>query len=258
MNIDDFKILIKEKKFEKYPRWFDGFSNYLKNIITYENIDLNLKCYLAELILKRSFYGTYTAWHNDVEWFIVSFFKEYSLDIPKPYLTNTIREAVNMVLSEETFTKGVIGTSFLFGVIEFYAKYKLGFRPHEFNFHDYEGKRSYIKKHYPRFDTTKRDLTLHPAITLLINQNCAVSNALKRIDEFTVRRLTEAKIESRGWHKHKIADRLSLARNAMLHGELTSFYEMGSYLVMLYILFHLCELSETNIQSTKKIDYDFT
>lgn len=125
----------------------------------------------------------------------------------------------------------------MFGVIEYYAKHLLGFRPMEFNFFDSRNK-EFVKKLDPKL---KNDLTIKPAFEYLQKLRLPVSVALNEIDAFTSARLSERGIPSKGWTRYKVADRLNLARNPMLHGEMHSFYETGSYLLMLYILFYLLD-----------------
>lgn len=244
MTIKDFKGLIRNIGFKEYPIVFIHDRDYLSRIVPYDSADANLKLYLTQLILKRSFYGTYISWYADVEWFIKSFFQEYKNDYIKPPLTETIREAATMILSEDTFTKKVIGTTFMFGIIEFYAKYKLGFRPLEYNFFD-SGKKEYIKVLNP--NEKRLDLTIKSAFEYLQKQNLLISLALNNIDNFTTKKLTKAGIKSERWTPHKIAERLSMCRNPMLHGELHSFYDKGEYLLMLYILFHLYEQESNSL-----------
>jgi hypothetical protein len=69
MNIEEYKILIKEKGVEEYPWFFIPDKDFIYKIIQYNEADIDLKIYLARLILCRSYYGTYTAWYQDVEWF---------------------------------------------------------------------------------------------------------------------------------------------------------------------------------------------
>jgi len=238
-------MLIAEIKFDEYPIVFIPEQGYLNKFIKYSDTDIDLKMHLAQLILCRSFYGTYTAWYADVDWFINSFFAHYELDFIKPGLTNAIKEAAGMIISEDVFSKKIIGTTFMFGILEFYAKHKLGFRPLEYNFFDSK-KKEYIKQIVPAVN--KPDLTIKPAFEYLQKQTLPISKALNEIDNFTADRLSAAGIKSKDWTPHKIADRLSLARNPMLHGELHSFYDKGPYLVMLYILFYLHDLKEHNDQ----------
>jgi len=232
MNIDDYKQLVLERNFNEYPDYNTG-TELVSAFVVYEDTDPELKLYLVKLILCRSFYGTYAAWYPDVQWFTGGFFAEYQQDQVKPWLFETIREAAMMIMSEEIFTKGVIGTTFMFGVLEYYAKHYLGFRPMEYNFFD-PGKRAYVKKY-----TKRPDLTIKSAFEELQKTHLPVAIALNAIDTFTVNRLTEKGIPSIGRTPHKIAERLNLPSNPMLHGETHTFYQAGAYLVMLYILFHL-------------------
>ena len=75
----------------------------------------------------------------------------------------------------------------MFGILEFYAKHKLGFRPMDYNFFDTR-KKEYIKQLNPSFDTKKRDLTIKPAFEYLQKQSLPLSKALNEIDTFTIQR----------------------------------------------------------------------
>ena len=241
MNIIDYKLLAGQRNFNEYPDYNTG-TELVSAFVDYSKIEPDLKLYLAKLILCRSFYGTYTAWYADVEWYIRGFFTEYKNDHIKPHLSETIREASEMILSEHTFTKGIIGTTFMFGVLEFCAKYKLGFRPMEYNFFD-KKKKEYVKQYEPK----KFDLAIKGAFEYLQKKNLPISIALNEIDTFTINRLTKKGIPSEKWTPHKIADRLNLPRNPMLHGETHNFYDVGPYLVMLYILFYLVNENEIGL-----------
>lgn len=241
MSIAEYQKLIAQNGFEEYPLLNDG-KKLLSKFMVYGEMDLDLKTYLSQLILCRSFYGTYTAWFADVEWFTENFFAELHQDYAKPHLTNTIRFASNMILKGDAFTAGIIGTTFMFGVLEFYAKHKLGFRPMDYDFFDKKGKKEYILP--LSIDNKNMDLSIKSAFEQLQLTKLPVANALNEIDDFTIARLTRAGVPSERWHVHRIAERLHLARNPMLHGESHSFYSVGSYLLMLYTLFHLYELKE--------------
>jgi hypothetical protein len=128
MTVTDYRNIISENGFEEYPILNDGTA-LVSRFINFAEADIDLKIYLNKLILCRSYYGTYTAWYPDVEWFAQNFFREMQRDFIKPELSETIKFAAGMILADEPFTKGIIGTNFMFGVIEFYAKHKLGFRP---------------------------------------------------------------------------------------------------------------------------------
>ncbi|WP_439697417.1 hypothetical protein ACFGVS_03180 [Mucilaginibacter sp. AW1-7] len=237
LNILDYQRLIEDRKFNEYPDYNTG-TELISEFIIYQEADPELKCYFAKLILCRSFYGTYTAWLADVQWFIRGFFDEYQQDHIKPWLTVTIREAASQIMADEPFTKGILGTTFMFGVLEYYAKHHLGFRPLEYNFFD-KAKKMYVKQYEPK----KPDLTIKSAFEYLQKTNLPISVALNEIDTFTSKKLTDKGIPSENFTPHKVSERLNLPRNPMLHGETHSFYQAGPYLLMLYILFHLHDKS---------------
>lgn len=241
MTIDDYKTLIRENGFNEFPLGNNG-QLLLSKFLTYEDADTDLLIYLNVLILCRSYYGTYTAYFDDVKWFTRGFFDHPQKDFIKPHLTETIKAAGDMILNGDPFTSGIIGTTFMFGVIEFYAKHKLGFNPMDFDFFDKKGKKKYISQ-LPVINK-KVDLTIKSAFEQLRGTAIPVAAALDEIDDFTTTGLMNAGIHSHRWHLYLIAERLNLARNPMLHGESHSFYSIGSYLVLLYTLFHLYDRRE--------------
>lgn len=242
MTLQEYEMLIQKIQFNEYPLGFIAHQDYLSDILNFNEANLELKIYLTELILCRSFYGTYTAWYRDVTSFINSFFNEFQGDFIKPGLSSAIKETASMILSGDVFAKKIIATTFMFGVLEFYAKYKLGYRPLNYNFFD-NNKKNYIKELAP--SGKQRDLSIKSAFEYLQKQNLPVANALNRIDAFTQQRLSETPVKSSGWTPYYIADRLALARNSMLHGELHSFYDKGEYLLMIYILFNLYDFQDS-------------
>lgn len=231
-SIKDYNEHISLINFSEFPAINVG-NEFLNSFLDYDVIDSDLKLHLCKVILCRSFYGTYIAWIDDVNWFLNNFLKELNDDLIKPQLTMAIKEAGEMILSEDIFSKRIIGTSFLFGVIEFYAKHELGYRPSNFNFFD-KSKKNYIKRYNPKL----ADFSIKSSFENLQKLKFPISAALNEIDSFTIKKLTTAGVEDRNWIRYRIADRLSLARNPMLHGEQHSFDDIGHYLLMLYCLFH--------------------
>jgi hypothetical protein len=246
MTVTEYKNIIAENGFEEYPILNDG-TGLVSRFMNFSEADIDLKIYLNKLILCRSYYGIYTAWYPDVEWFAKNFFREMKRDFIKPELSETIKFAAGMILADEPFTKGIIGTTFMFGVIEFYAKYKIGFRPLEYNFFDKKGKKEYLKQ--LDLQNKNMDLSIKPAFEQLQRKELPISLALNEIDAYTISRLSSAGINSENWTVHTIAERLNLARNPMLHGETHSFYSTGAYLLLLYSLFHLYDTKESELQN---------
>lgn len=105
MNISDYKRAAVENRFEEYPDVNSG-TELICRFVEYSAIDRELEIYLAKVILCRSFYGTYTAWYDDVQWFIRGFFEKYPGDHIKPWLSPTIKEAAYMIFPTKFLQKG--------------------------------------------------------------------------------------------------------------------------------------------------------
>jgi len=244
MTVEQYKEKISELGFEEFPNVISGGEKNLADMVDYDNADLDLKIHLSKIILCRCFPPTGGIYFPaDSDWFISNFFRTYDDDLLKPWLTGAIKEANKMIMND-TFTS-VIGTTFMFGVVEFYAKHNLGFKPNDFDFFD-DNKKNYFKELDKNAKNAQQELPIRKAFGFLQQKDFPISHSLNYIDKHNTERLHEVGIEEGRWVKAKIADRLSLARNAMIHGEQHSFYAKGKYLVMLFILFHLHELKETN------------
>jgi len=237
VNIQEYKSKIAQVGFGEYPYSIGDNPLALGDFLNFSELDLDLKIYLAKLIICRCFPPTGgIVWPQNPDWFIHGFLASNERDLLKPWFTGAIREAIEMIMSEKSFTKGVIGTTFLFGVIEFYVKHKLGFRPNEFDFFD-EAKRGYFKTLYGNEKRAPYELGLKKAFDFLQERKEPISLSLNEIDAHNIQRLKEFGVEERRYTKAKVSERVSLSRNTMVHGESHSFYAEGEYLVMLYILF---------------------
>lgn len=135
MNIDDYKDKAKLFCYEEEKIVFSHPEEYLNDFIEYHRTNLHLKIYLAELIIFRHFMpGGAMILPQDVDWFITQYFSTYESDLVEPMRTKAIIAAKDMIMSEDVFGKETVGTVFMFSIIEFYTKYKLGFRPHKYDF----------------------------------------------------------------------------------------------------------------------------
>ena len=72
-----------------------GETIFVEEIIKYEDCDLALKTYLAEMILKRCFTATTNCLGNDIDWYINNFSKDYEADLIEPWRSETIKENQN-------------------------------------------------------------------------------------------------------------------------------------------------------------------
>lgn len=135
-----------------------------------------------------------------------------------------------MILSEDRFSKGVIATTFMLGVVEFYVKHLLGFPQIAATKEDWEKQQKF------------RKTFIGKAICDLQNGDSDLAQVLNRIDSHSLQRLHEFDIQEDYWTRAKIVDRIALFRNSMVHGEAHYFYDKEEYLVLLYILFHFHDL----------------
>ncbi|NOT50082.1 MAG: hypothetical protein HOP10_02250 [Chitinophagaceae bacterium] len=235
MNIAEYKELAELKKFQEHPYIIYAGQTELRHFMDYTNSNLEVKRHLAKIILCRNFSpaGGYQVM-SDHKWFISEFLKEYKEDPIRPWLTESVKLSIEMILDKEHFVKHAIGATYMFGVVEFYAKYLLGWRPSITNFHD------------ETFNKLYRDMQIWDAINRLRKIDTELGRAINQIDKQSVGRLKEVGIVERTGVRPRIADRLYEARNPMVHGENHSFSHAGTYLAMIYILFYL---HHDNIQS---------
>lgn len=219
----------KEKAgYREHLDYIVGSETSLRSFVIYEFADLDLKIHLAKVILQRHFPSTGgTVLPQDVEWFIDAFLKEFKTDLIKPWISKAVKRSIRMVNSKDTFSRVIIGTTFLFGVLEFHAKYRLGWRPEQHDVFD----TAYHDKY--------RSMHLRDAINKVKKIDCDLARDLNAIDKYNVEGLKEAGITEQRFTIPRIGDRLTFARNQMLHGETHAFYSAGQYMSLIYILFHL-------------------
>lgn len=228
MRIIDYKKIVNKIGFEEYPSIVTGNEKSLGDFIEFTQTDLDLRIYLTKVIICRCFSSTISGvlFPKDVNWFIDNFLEIFDEDLAKPWLSGTIREAIKMIRNGDTFTQGLLGTTFMFGIIEFYAKYLLGWRPEKYDFFDKINQ------------DTFRKMYIKDAINKLRKTKTDIANSLNEIDKRNIQRLKNKGTQEERWIIPRIADRLTISRNSMLHGESHSFFSIGKYLVMIYILFH--------------------
>jgi hypothetical protein len=243
VNVSDYKKFAIEYGYDEDEIFTGHPESYLKDFILFQNADIDLKIYLGELIVYRHFMSAGAIiLPNDLEWFITEFFSQFEGDFFEPWRTESILAAKDMIMSRDIFGKSTVGTVFMFAIIEFCAKYKLGFRPHKYDYFDSE-RYSYIKNTFPSKKT--KQLYIRDAIDLLEKQHYLISKSLERINRKVITQMEDLNIAEKRFTRHKISDRLSIARNLMMHGELFSFFDKGMYMLMIYILFQLNEQKET-------------
>lgn len=235
MNLNEYNQKVLARNFEEYPIASIGYKP-LNEFINLDAADLDLKTYLAKLILNRNFPPPHGIifFPADIDWFLAHFRSSFRNDLIKPWLTNTVGKTFDMIMNGDVFTDGIIATSFMFSVIEFYTKYELGFRPDQNNHNDY------LRQYYPDHKSIPRMVSITTAFRLLQTKatDLVIAQWLNEVDGQAAKVLQtfgyNPEIE-KGW---KISDKVSTARNIMLHGETHSFHNTGKYLLVLYALFH--------------------
>lgn len=240
MTLSEYKDEIIKRNFEEYP-YAVNFYKPLDAFINFSEADLDLRVYLCKLILSINFsaVGGYQVYPRDLDWFLNGFRASFHEDYAKPWLAGTVKRAIEQIMEGNVFTDGIIATTFMFTVIEFYAKYILGYRPWEYNPSDPE-QHAYIKAYYPPDKSVPKRLYLTTAFNCLQERasHFQISIWLNETDYQTGQLLLRYHSDLNAIKNYKVADRLREGRNTMLHGTQHSSYNMGKYLLMLYSLFH--------------------
>ncbi len=226
MDLAQYRIAAQNSRYRETLECISGMEVGLKDFLKYNELDLEVKVHITKVILGRHFESDCVCLPEDVDWFLQGFLSEYKEDLIKPWITDAIKEAISMILSGDTSSKKIIATTFMFGVIEYQGKYRLGYRPDEHSPFD-------SKYHAPY-----RSLFLGPMIGRLKKNNTALARDINELDKAGIELLKRAQIPENTIRKARMADRLTVARNAMTHGESYSFSHCGRYLAMIYLLFH--------------------
>lgn len=226
MTLSEYEIERDKIGFEEYPDVIFGDMIALQRFIPFEKADIDLKIHLTEVLICRSFPvsgGIYMPY--DVEWFINCFLENYNENNIHSWRARPNRAAIDLIISDDTFGKLMVGTSYMYGVIEYYAKCFLGYN---FKIEDLTGD---IEDKY-------KSMTLSQAINRLRKMNHPLAKSLNNIDNYHSQRLKEREMYEHYKDNFRLESRLSIVRNKLLHGWNSNDYSEGELLVLLYILFH--------------------
>ncbi len=233
MDINEYKIKAKSAGYQEQLTYIVASETTLSSFLKYEDLGNDLKVHLVKVMLSRHFPATGgLSLPADIDWFIGGFLHEFKGDLVKPWISTAINKALIMIISEDTFGKGIVGTTFMFGVVEFYIKYRLGYRPEQYDDFDTEYHKPF------------RNMFLGAALNKLKKSNSALAKDINFIDKYNASALKKAKIKEQRFTRAKMADRLTLARNAMVHGETHTYYSTGKYIAMIYLLLHFHGLAD--------------
>lgn len=233
MNLGEYESIAQQNGFDEYPTSLHNGIILMESFINYDVCENELKIHLVTVSLNRNF--SVTDGHEvltDQYWLLQNFLKSYKKDLIRPWLSQPIKEAIEMIIGHDHFSKYIIGTTFMFGIMEFYAKYMIGYRPDEANTFD------------ETFHKPWKEMSIGQAINKLKKSKLDVARYLNRIDNLSLARLKAINLEAKHWTQPTIAARLTIYRNFMLHGQSHSHYSIGKYLSLLYMLFNLCNKND--------------
>lgn len=236
ITIDIYKQKIKEIAFEEYPEIIvNGEDQYLKDFLKYDELDLDLRIYLTRVLICRSVgIGSGIYLPDDTDWWIEKFQDVHIMNFADFTRTEAIIEAIKQIQSNESFGKCIIGTTFMYTVMEFYTKFYLGFNP---LIDMFEKDKSNLEKY--------RQISFSSAVIRLKKCQKEVSKEICAIDNFFKQKASSLGYEPEPFKNSYIAYRLSYYRNMVLHGENQFAHSEGTFLVLLYILYTYCHLKET-------------
>jgi hypothetical protein len=226
MTLTEYEIARDKIGFEEYPDFIFADMIALQSFIPFEKADIDLRIHLTEVLICRSFPvsgGIYMPY--DVEWFIQRFLEDYTADNIIPWRVQSIKVAVDLITSDDTFGKLLVGTTYMYGIIEYYSKCFLGY-----NF-QVEHLNGNIEEKY-------KSMSLSQAINRLRKMNHPVARSINRIDNYHSQRLKEREMYEHYKDNFRLENRLSTVRNKLLHGWNSNDYAEGELLVLLYMLFH--------------------
>lgn len=232
--IENYRKKIKEFNFEEFPQIIGHKMVMLKNFLEFDKLSLEVKIHLTSLLIRRSVgvnNGIYLP--EDVNWLISHFIGEYKEDLSDPSKHDAHKRAIELVTSEETFSDCIIGTTYMYTVIEYYLKYKLGYK-------------IFPKSDEELFQNQKiRENSIGSAYLKVKKSRFRISNELNIIDKHFKERAKEMGYEREELQNIQIQGRLNQNRNMFLHGHYQYYHAEGTLLVLLFILLHYCELEES-------------
>ena len=237
--LNDYQIKIKEIGFEEYPTIIYGAGDqYLKDFLEYNKLDLDVRIYLTRLLICRCCgidSGIYLP--ADVDWWVENFEEFHFANVADFTRTEAIKEAIRQIQSDDRFGKCIVGTTFMYTIIEFYTKFNLGLNP----FIDmWEKDQTNIEKY--------RNISFSDAIRKLRKRNKVISKEICQIDAFFKEKAAALSYEPEPFKESYIHYRLTYYRNKWLHGENQFMVSEGTFLVLLYILFSYCHIKDDVIE----------
>ncbi len=231
LTLENYHVKIKYMDFKEYPETIDGINDqYFKDLLNPEELGLDVRVHITTTLICRCVGingGIYLP--AGVDWWITEFQRIHLSNIADITRSDAIIAAIRHIQSEDSFGKCIIGTAFMYTVMEFYSKYFLGFDP---LFDRFDNNLEKIGKY--------QEVQFSEAIIKLKKQNLAISRELCKIDKFFKQKADIMGLDLQLHNNSYLADRISKNRNQILHGQNVFLHSEGSLLVLLYILYTYC------------------
>jgi len=232
--IDEYENRIKKFKYLEYPECIGlGKITTLNDFIDFDELSLEVKIHLSSMLIRRSVgipTGIYLP--DDTYWFISRFVEEYIIDLADPSRHEAHKKALIMIMSEHAFSDCIIGTTYMYTVIEFCLKYKLGYKVFPMCQEEFENNKKF------------NDMSIGNAYFKVKKANFGISRELHLIDEHFKKKAQKMEYNAEELQNCQIQGRLNASRNKSLHGHYQFFHSEGTLLALLFILFHYCEAYE--------------
>jgi len=95
MTIEEYQRLRDEYKYEEHLGFVTSTEPTLQQFLRYTDLDLDLRIYLAKVIILRHFGPTGGVLSPaDIDWFINAFIATYYTDHVKPWISGAIKESL--------------------------------------------------------------------------------------------------------------------------------------------------------------------
>jgi hypothetical protein len=237
-SLSQYKQKIQDIGFIEYPQFIDGTEKCLKDFLNYDELSIELRIHITRMLICRCVgidSGIYLP--ADVHWWIDNFISFQFVDLADFTRTEAIKEALRQVRSDDTFGKCIVGTAFLYIIIESYTKFFLGLNPLIDRF---ERDQTNIKKY--------REMQFNDALIRLRRSNKTISREICALDAFFRDKANNIGLDPGPFKFSFTIHRLILNRNMCLHGENNLMVSEGTFLALLYILYSYCHLLEHSIE----------
>lgn len=229
ITIEDYEALKAKHNFEEYPDIIAHPMTALNDFLVFKELSLDVKIHLCSMLVRRTIglQGEVNMPY-DAKWLMQHFMEEYELDATEFWKTDAYLKGLKLVQEEEMGSR-IVGTTYLYTMIEAYLKHKLGYR---FLEDDSETNKRLIK------------IGIGDAYIKVKKGNNRVSREFHLIDQYFKEQAVHLRVIQEDMNYVKLEGRLKLLRNLNLHGRNQFMVGEGILLSLLFALLHYCEIHE--------------